>query len=83
MELSSDGTEMFKKVLIANRGEIAIRVIRACKESGLNTVAIYSESDKNSPHAKMADNAVKVGPSPVTLTHLRHYLSENPCASTY
>ena len=61
---------MFKKVLIANRGEIAVRVIRACKELGLNTVAIYSESDKNSPHAKMADNAAKVGPSPVTLSYL-------------
>ncbi len=61
---------MFKKVLIANRGEIAVRIIRACKELGLNTVAVYSESDKNSPHVKMADNAVKVGPPPATLSYL-------------
>lgn len=55
---------MFKKVLIANRGEIAIRIIRACKEMKIATVAIYSEADKNSLHVRMADEAVCVGPAP-------------------
>lgn len=55
---------MFKKVLIANRGEIAIRIIRACKEMGIATVAIYSEADKESLHVRMADEALCVGPAP-------------------
>ena len=55
---------MFKKVLIANRGEIAIRIIRACKEMKIATVAIYSEADRNSLHVRMADEAVCVGPAP-------------------
>ena len=55
---------MFKKILIANRGEIAIRIIRACKELNIATVAIYSEADRNSLHVKMADEAVCVGPAP-------------------
>lgn len=53
---------MFKKVLIANRGEIAIRIIRACKEMKIATVAIYSEADKKSLHVRMADEAICVGP---------------------
>ncbi|MEN6358389.1 MAG: acetyl-CoA carboxylase biotin carboxylase subunit [Armatimonadota bacterium] len=53
---------MFKKILIANRGEIAIRIIRACKEMKIATVAIYSEADKNSLHVRMADEAICVGP---------------------
>ncbi len=53
---------MFKKILIDNRGEIAIRIIRACKELKIGTVAIYSEADRDSLHVRMADEAVCVGP---------------------
>ena len=59
-----------KKVLIANRGEIAVRIIRACKDLGLHTVAIYSEGDKEALHTQIADEAYCVGPTPVSYTHL-------------
>ena len=54
---------MFKKVLIANRGEIAVRIIRACRELGIHTVAVYSTADKNALHAKIADEAICIGPA--------------------
>jgi acetyl-CoA carboxylase biotin carboxylase subunit len=62
---------MFKKVLIANRGEIALRVIRACKELGLQTVAIYSEADRESLHVRFADDDVCVGPAPAKESYLK------------
>src|SRR6201996_5492514 len=55
---------MFRKGLIANRGEIALRVINACKEMGIRTVAVYSEADRNSLHVKFADEAICIGPPP-------------------
>lgn len=62
---------MFNKILIANRGEIAIRVMRACRELGISTVAVYSEADKNALFAKYADEAVFVGPSPSSQSYLK------------
>ncbi|MDH5637280.1 MAG: acetyl-CoA carboxylase biotin carboxylase subunit, partial [Nitrospinota bacterium] len=53
---------MFKKILIANRGEIAIRIIRACKELGIGTVAVHSTADENSLHVRFADESVCIGP---------------------
>lgn len=61
---------MFKKILIANRGEIALRVIRTCKEMGIKTVAVYSEADQNSLPVKIADEAVKIGPAKSSESYL-------------
>ena len=61
---------MFNKVLIANRGEIAIRIMRACRELEVKTVAVYSDADKNALFAKYADEAYNIGPSPVSLSYL-------------
>ena len=61
---------MFKKVLIANRGEIALRIHRACKEMGINTVAIHSEADRNAMHVRLADESVCIGPNSAAESYL-------------
>ncbi len=61
---------MFKKILIANRGEIAVRVIRACREMGIKTVAVHSEPDRESMHVKLADESVCIGPGPASESYL-------------
>lgn len=62
---------MFEKILVANRGEIAVRIIRACKELNIRTVAIYSEADANSMHVQLADEAICIGKAPASESYLR------------
>src|SRR2546426_5445811 len=61
---------MIKRVLVANRGEIALRIIRACHEEGLEAVAVYSEADRLAPHVRAAETAVLVGPPPAAESYL-------------
>ena len=62
---------MFEKILVANRGEIAVRIMRACRELQIRTVAVYSEADANSMHVQMADEAICIGPSPSNESYLK------------
>src|SRR6476659_8368229 len=73
---------MFKKILIANRGEIACRVIRTARRMGIKTVAVYSDADARAPHVKMADEAVRIGPPPASESYLKAELIIDACKAT-
>ncbi|MGZ2412587.1 propionyl-CoA carboxylase alpha subunit [Sphingomonas sp. F9_3S_D5_B_2] len=73
---------MFKKILIANRGEIACRVIRTARRMGIKTVAVYSDADARAPHVRMADEAVRLGPPPASESYLKAELIIDACKAT-
>ena len=73
---------MFDKVLIANRGEIAVRINRACQELGISTVAIHSEADADSMHVRIADESVCIGPNPVNKSYLNAHAILSACEIT-
>jgi propionyl-CoA carboxylase alpha chain len=73
---------VFKKILIANRGEIACRVIRTAQRMGIKTVAVYSDADARAPHVKMADEAVRLGPPPASESYLKAELIIDACKAT-
>jgi propionyl-CoA carboxylase alpha chain len=73
---------VFKKILIANRGEIACRVIRTAKRMGIKTVAVYSDADARAPHVRMADESVRIGPAPAAESYLKAELIIDACKAT-
>src|SRR4051812_8244244 len=73
---------MFGKILIANRGEIACRVIRTARKMGIATVAVYSDADARAPHVRMADEAVRLGPPPAAESYLSAELIIDACKAT-
>ena len=73
---------MFSKILIANRGEIACRVIRTAKKMGIKTVAVYSDADARAPHVLMADESVRIGPAPAAESYLKAELIIDACKAT-
>src|SRR5438067_3143830 len=73
---------MFKKILIANRGEIACRVLRTARRMGIKTVAVYSDADDRAPHVKMADESVRLGPAPASESYLKAELIIDACKAT-
>ena len=70
---------MFEKVLIANRGEVALRIHRACREMGIKTVAVHSEADANAMHVRLADEAVCIGPARSADSYLNKSAIIKPC----
>src|SRR3569623_656218 len=73
---------MFKKILIANRGEIACRVIRSARAMGIATVAVYSDAAAQAPHVRMADESVRLGPPPASESYLNPELIITACRET-
>lgn len=73
---------MFKKILIANRGEIACRVIRTAESLGVKTVAVYSDADRNAEHVRRASESVYIGPSPSSESYLRGERIIEACKKT-
>ena len=80
--MPSHASSRISKVLVANRGEIAVRVIRAARDAGLESVAVYAEPDADALHVKLADVAVEIGPPPVGKSYLRPELIIDAARST-
>ena len=73
---------MFRKILIANRGEIAITIIRACREMGIRSVAVFSEADRSALHAQLADESICIGPAEPQSSYLNHQALLAACSIT-